>query len=166
MSIATFSRVSPTQYAGQMADRPDAMRLNEIPLPRRATSGSAGYDFTAPCTVTLQPGESRTIPTGIRVRMEPGWVLLLFPRSSLGFKYELRLSNTVGVIDSDYWYADNEGHIMIRVHNSGSKPVAIAKGDRFCQGVFLPYGVADEEKVTETRRGGFGSTDSPERYSP
>lgn len=158
MSIATFGKVSPAQYAERMKDRPDAMPLAEIPLPRRATSGSAGYDFTATCTVTLAPGESETIPTGIRVKMEPGWVLLLFPRSSLGYKYELRLSNTVGVIDSDYWYADNEGHIMARVHNSGSKPVTIARGDRFCQGIFLQYGLAEEEKVTEVRRGGFGST--------
>ena len=159
MSIAAFGKVSGLQYLERMKDRGDFLPLEEIPLPRRATAGSAGYDFTATFTVTLGPGESETIPTGIRVKMDPGWVLLLFPRSSLGYRYELRLSNTVGVIDSDYWYADNEGHIMVRVHNGGSKPVTIVKGDRFCQGIFVPFGTADEEEVTAARHGGFGSTD-------
>lgn len=159
MKIAAFGKVSRAQYLEQMKEKPDAMPLEEIPLPRRATAGSAGYDFTSPLDITLEPGASVTIPTGIRVKMEPGWVLLLFPRSSLGYKYELRLSNTVGVIDADYWHAENEGHIMVRIHNGGSKPVTIAKGGRFCQGVFLPFGLAEEEAVTAERRGGFGSTD-------
>lgn len=158
MSIASFSKVSETQYAGQTKALRDPLPLSEIPLPRRATAGSAGYDFTCPATVTLAPGESVTIPTGIRVRMEPGWVLMIFPRSSLGFRYGLRLANTVGVIDSDYWYAENEGHILVRVYNGGDQTVTLSRGDRFCQGVFLPCGTAEEEEVVTRRTGGFGST--------
>ena len=158
MNIASFGKVSEAQYAGQTETLRDPLPLSEIPLPRRATTGSAGYDFTCPAAITLAPGESVTIPTGIRVRMEPGWVLMIFPRSSLGFRYGLRLANTVGVIDSDYWYAENEGHILVRVCNGGSGPVTLNRGDRFCQGVFLPYGTAEEEEVAALRTGGFGST--------
>ena len=135
------------------------MPLNEIALPRRATTGSAGYDFVSPVEVTVEPGETALIPTGIRAEMDPGWVLLLFPRSSLGFKYSLRLANTVGVIDSDYAFAKNEGHIMVKLRNPLSVPVTIGRGDRFCQGIFLPYGTAEEDEVTAGRVGGFGSTD-------
>ena len=91
--------------------------------------------------------------------MEPGWVLMLFPRSSLGFRHALRLSNTGGVIDSDYAFAKNEGHIMVKLRNPLSEPVTIGRGDRFCQGVFLPYGTAEEEEDFAVRVGGFGSTD-------
>lgn len=155
MSIARFMHVSDTQYAASAL--PDALPLNDIPLPRRATAGSAGYDFICPADVTLQPGEALTIPTGIRCEMQPGWVLMLFPRSGLGFKHQVRLANTVGVIDADYFHAANEGHIMVRIVN-GPNPLRIARGERFCQGVFLPHGLAEEETVLADREGGFGST--------
>ena len=158
MSIARFTRVSEQQYAEAMGEL-ERMPLGEIPLPRRATAGSAGYDFVSPVGVTVPAGGSALIPTGIRAEMEPGWVLMLFPRSSLGFRHALRLSNTVGVIDSDYAFAKNEGHIMVKLRNPLSEPVTIGRGDRFCQGVFLPYGTAEEEQVTAGREGGFGSTD-------
>ena len=90
--------------------------------------------------------------------MEPGWVLLLFPRSSMGFRHQLRLANTTGVIDSDYYHADNEGHILVRVVNGGDHPMTISRGERFGQGVFLPYGLAEEQDAPDKRRGGFGST--------
>ena len=99
MSIAKFTRVSEAQYAEAMADREGFLPLEDIPLPKRATKGSAGYDFVSPLEVTVPAGGSALIPTGIRAEMEPGWVLMLFPRSSLGFRHALRLSNTVGVID-------------------------------------------------------------------
>ena len=159
MSIARFTRVSEAQYAEAMKDRADCLPLAEIPLPRRATSGSAGYDFVSPLEVTIPGGGTALIPTGIRAEMEPGWVLMLFPRSSLGFRHALRLSNTVGVIDSDYAFAKNEGHIMVKLRNPLSGPVTIGRGDRFCQGVFLPYGTAEEEEDFAVRTGGFGSTD-------
>ena len=158
MSIAEFTHVSEAQYAEAMQGRA-CLPLNEIALPKRATTGSAGYDFVSPLEVTVEPGETALIPTGIRAEMDPGWVLLLFPRSSLGFKYSLRLANTVGVIDSDYAFAKNEGHIMVKLRNPLSVPVTIGRGDRFCQGIFLPYGTAEEDEVTAGRVGGFGSTD-------
>ncbi len=156
MTIAKFLHVSEAQYAASAL--PDALPVGSIPLPCRATAGSAGYDFICPADVTLTPGEAITIPTGIRCEMQPGWVLMLFPRSGLGFKHQVRLANTVGVIDSDYFHAANEGHIMVRIVNGGDHAVSIARGERFCQGVFLPHGLAEEETVLADREGGFGST--------
>ena len=158
MSIAKFTRVSEAQYAEAMGDR-KRMPLSEIPLPRRATAGSAGYDFISPMDVTVPAGGAALIPTGIRAEMENGWVLLLFPRSSLGFRYALRLSNTAGVIDSDYAFAKNEGHIMVKLRNPLDGPVVIRQGERFCQGIFLPYGTAEEDAgELGPRSGGMGST--------
>ena len=155
-AIAKFLHVSEAQYAATAL--PEALPVSEIPLPRRATAGSAGYDFICPADITLQPGEAITISTGIRCEMQPGWVLMLFPRSGLGFKHQVHLANTVGVIDSDYFHAANEGHIMVRIVNGSDHAVSIAKGERFCQGVFLPHGLAEEETVLAGREGGFGST--------
>ena len=157
MSIAAFERVSQGQFAADCGDA-DRLPLERVPLPKRATAGSAGYDFGSPVTVTMQPGESTLICTGMRCSMEKDWVLLLFPRSSLGFKHNVRLANTVGVIDSDYYHAKNEGHIMVKLFNAGDHAVTICAGERFCQGIFLPYGVAEEEAVEEERTGGIGST--------
>ena len=158
MSIAKFTHVSETQYLEAMSGMEGFLPINSIPLPKRATAGSAGYDFVSPVDVTIPPEGTALIPTGIRAEMEQGWVLLLFPRSSLGFRHALRLSNTVGVIDSDYAYAKNEGHIMVKLRNPLSVPVAIGRGDRFCQGIFLPFGTAEEDEVLTERTGGFGST--------
>ena len=144
MKIARFTHVSEAQYAEAMKGQ-ECLPLSEVPMPKRATAGSAGYDFVSPIDVTIPAGETALIPTGIRAEMEQGWVLMLFPRSSLGFKYSMRLANTVGVIDSDYAFAKNEGHIMVKLRNPLDTPVSIGKGDRFCQGVFLPYGTAEEE---------------------
>ena len=154
MTIARFMHVSPAQYAAPV----QALPVEEIPLPQRATAGSAGYDFICPAEITLAPGEAVTVPTGVRCEMQPGWVLMIFPRSGLGFKHQLRLANTVGVIDSDYFHAANEGHIMVRIVNGGDHPVTIARGERFCQGVFLPHGLAEESEVLADREGGLGST--------
>ena len=156
MTIAKFLHVSAEQYAA--ASLPSALPVDAIPLPRRATAGSAGYDFICPAAVTLAPGEAITIPTGIRCEMQPGWVLMIFPRSGLGFKHQVHLANTVGVIDADYFHAANEGHIMVRIVNGGNHAVSIAQGERFCQGVFLPHGLAEEDEVSADRTGGFGST--------
>ena len=156
MSIARFLHVSEGQYAASAPAQ--AMPVGDIALPCRATAGSAGYDFICPVDVHLAPGEAVTIPTGIRCEMQPGWVLMLFPRSGLGFKHQVHLANTVGVIDSDYYHAANEGHIMVRIVNGGDHAVTIARGERFCQGVFLPHGLAEESEVAADRTGGFGST--------
>lgn len=156
MTVARFEHVSAAQYAKDAA--PGAMPVGEIPLPRRATAGSAGYDFVCPVDVTFAPGEMAVIPTGIRVTMQPGWVLVTCPRSSLGRKHGVRLANTIGIIDSDYYFADNEGHIMVMLVNGGDHLVTIARGERFCQGILLPHGLAEEDEVTAQRQGGFGST--------
>ena len=158
MSIAKFTHVSETQYLEAMSGREDFLPLEEIALPKRATAGSAGYDFVSPLEVTIPAGGTALIPTGVRAEMEQGWVLMLFPRSSLGFRHAVRLSNTVGIIDSDYAFAKNEGHIMVKLRNPLSEPVTIGRGDRFCQGVFLPFGTAEEDEVLTERTGGFGST--------
>ena len=155
MSIAKFTHVSEAQYAEAMNGQ-DCLPLEEIPLPKRATAGSAGYDFVSPLEVTVPAGGTALIPTGIRAEMEPGWVLMLFPRSSLGFRHALRLSNTVG---SDYAFAKNEGHIMVKLRNPLAEAVMIGRGERFCQGVFLHYGTAEEdESALAQRSGGMGST--------
>ena len=131
-----------------------------IKLPKRATAGSAGYDFFAPVRLTLAPGETVKVPTGIRVWMEPEWVLKCYPRSGLGFKFRLQLNNTVGIIDSDYYYSDNEGHIFSKITNDSNegKTVEIRAGEGFMQGIFVEYGITVDDDATGIRNGGFGST--------
>ncbi len=165
--IARFHKVSFEQFREGYEDcfgtiSVDKIRenYNSIKLPRRATAGSAGYDFFAPVDLMLKPGETIKIPTGIRVEMEPDWVLKCYPRSGLGFKYRLQLNNTVGIIDSDYFYSDNEGHIFAKLTNDTNeeKTVEILSGTGFMQGIFVEYGITTDDDVTEVRNGGFGST--------
>ena len=134
---------------------------DNIKLPKRATSGSAGYDFYSPITINLAPSRTIKIPTGVRCKMEDDWVLKLYPRSGLGFKYRLQLNNTVGIIDSDYFYSDNEGHVMAKITNdtNENKTVSIEKGKGFMQGIFVEYGITEDDYTDNTRNGGFGSTD-------
>ena len=129
-----------------------------IVLPKRATKGSAGYDFVTPFAFNLC-GENDVflIPTGIRVLMRSGVCLLLYPRSGLGFKTGMRLGNSTGVIDYDYSYSDNEGHIMAKFVR-GFKDIEVKQFERVMQGVFTPYFITDDDDVTEERNGGFGST--------
>lgn len=138
---------------------------DNIQLPKRATKGSAGYDFYSPISFTLHPGEGIKIPTGIRVRIDEGWVLQCYPRSGLGFKYRLQLNNTVGIIDSDYYASDNEGHIFCKLTNDSreGKSVTIEEGMGFMQGIFLEYGITVDDATEELRNGGFGSTTGKER---
>ena len=133
---------------------------NNLKLPARGTAGSAGYDFVTPVDVILAPGETVLIPTGVRALIDDGWVLTLCPRSGLGFKYKMQLDNTLGIIDSDYYFADNEGHIMAKITNDShdGKTLKLNAGDRFMQGIFLPFGITYNDEATEKRTGGFGST--------
>ena len=158
--IARFMKVTFSRFAADCPDNPEAWEA--VRLPRRATAGSAGYDFFAPFDIELAPGETVTIPTGVRARIAPGWVLMLFPRSGLGFKYRVMLNNTVGVIDSDYFDALNEGHIFIRLHNAGPLPLSLPAGTAFAQGVFLPYGTTEDDAAAAPRTGGLGSTSEGE----
>ena len=164
---ARFEKVSFEQFLegwGETLNITDRNRIREIydgiRLPRRATAGSAGYDFFAPADITLRPGETIKIPTGVRVWMEPEWVLKCYPRSGLGFKYRLQLNNTVGIIDSDYYYSDNEGHIFSKLTNDSNeeKTVELKTGEGFMQGIFVEYGITLDDDATEIRNGGFGST--------
>lgn len=131
---------------------------DDIKLPTRSTAGSAGYDYACPIDIELRPGDSYVVPTGIRCNMDDGWVHMIYPRSGMGFKYRLRLNNTVGIIDSDYYFSDNEGHIMVKLSNEGDKKIFINAGDKFAQGVFVEYGLTVDDDVTSERNGGFGST--------
>ena len=158
MSIARFHPVSEEQYRKDMGEREGYMPVNEIPVPKRSTRGSAGYDFVSPVETVIPAGGKAVIPTGIRCEMREGWVLMLFPRSGLGFRHQIRLSNTAGIIDSDYAFAENEGHILVSLRNPTDRDLVIARGDRFCQGIFLPFGLAEEEEELPGRTGGFGST--------
>lgn len=156
--IANFYKVSREQYIKD-CENGDAL-YDGIMLPKRATTGSAGYDFYTPFDFTLAPGETVKIPTGIRVKIDEGWVLKLYPRSGLGFKFRLQLNNTVGIIDSDYYFSDNEGHIFVKLTNDSNedKTVSLKLGDAFAQGVFVEYGITYDDDVSEIRNGGFGST--------
>ena len=165
--IAKFEKVSIEQFREGWTDafgEVDETELQEIyeavRLPKRATAGSAGYDFFAPARISLATGETVKIPTGIRVWMEPEWVLKCYPRSGLGFKFRLQLNNTVGIIDSDYYYSDNEGHIFAKITNDSNegKALEVKAGDGFMQGIFVEYGITLDDDVTEVRNGGFGST--------
>lgn len=135
---------------------------SKIELPKRATSGSAGYDFKILDGFTLRKGDSIVIPTGIRCEMYDGWVLMLYPRSGLGFKYGMGLANHTGIVDGDYAYANNEGHIMVKLTNDSSlaKNIRFEAGDAFCQGVFVPYGITLDDNASAKRTGGFGSTNA------
>lgn len=165
--VAKFEKVSFSQFKVGFVDswgETDDEKIKEVydnlKLPRRATKGSAGYDFFSPVDIELKPGETVKIPTGIRVRMEEGWVLQCYPRSGLGFKYRLQLNNTVGIIDSDYYDSDNEGHIFAKLTNDTKedRSLEIKSGTGFMQGIFIEYGITVDDKVSEFRNGGFGST--------
>ena len=163
--IAQFEKVSYEQFVSGL-DNPNLSNeeveemYESLPLPRRATRGSAGYDFFAPFDIKLAPGETIKIPTGIRAKMEEEWVLKLYPRSGLGFKYRLQLNNTVGIIDSDYYYSSNEGHIFAKITNDSNenKTLEIKAHTGFMQGIFIEYGITYDDCVVEIRDGGFGST--------
>lgn len=128
-----------------------------IQLPRRATDGSAGYDFYMPFAASFISVNPTMIPTGIRVKLDPGTFLMCVPRSGLGFKYGMHLRNSVGIIDEDYANADNEGHIAAKI--TTEEPFRLDAGDRFMQGIIVKYGtVENDEPIIGKRTGGFGST--------
>lgn len=166
-SVARFEKVSYEEFYKAMKAEPHTSVKTDkviqdvymdLQLPKRSTVGSAGYDFHSPFQFWLRPGESIKVPTGIRCRIDEGWVLLCFPRSSLGFKYRFWPENLVPVVDSDYYYAKNEGHIMLMMTNNSDKAMEINAGDKFAQGIFLPFGITFDDDATEERIGGFGST--------
>ena len=169
IEVGRFEKVTFEQYKEAMSGvfgeeytaEPLEVVYERISLPRRATSGSAGYDFKAPFSFELSPGESIKVPTGVRVKIDEGWVLACVPRSSLGFKYRCQLDNSIGIVDGDYYFSDNEGHIFVKLTNdskSGQR-MQIKAGNAMFQGIFLQYGITYDDDTKEIRNGGFGSTD-------
>lgn len=167
--VAKFSKVSYEQFCKDWkkafplhTDEEVEVAYDSIMLPKRSTVGSAGYDFYLPDNIDVLSNSVALIPTGIRCEIEDGWMLSLFPRSGHGFKFGIHLSNTVGIIDSDYFFADNEGHIMVKLVNDSllKKDVYFKKHTAFCQGIFMPYGITVDDEADGVRTGGFGSTDS------
>ncbi|MDE6505772.1 MAG: deoxyuridine 5'-triphosphate nucleotidohydrolase [Eubacterium sp.] len=165
-TIAAFEKVSFEQFEKDwMKNFPETADVkavyDAIKMPKRATTGSAGYDFFAPADITLEKGKSVLIPTGIRSKINDGWVLKIYPRSGLGFKHRVQLDNTVGIIDADYYNSSNEGHIMIKLscdaHDDGHT-VELTGGDGFAQGIFLQFGITFDDDTDGVRDGGFGST--------
>jgi len=164
--VGNFEKVSFEQFAAAMKEEfgigetEAKMMYDLIDLPVRATTGSAGYDFKSPVSVKLSPGASVKIPTGIRVKIDDGWWLCCSPRSGLGCKYRMQLDNTIGVVDSDYYNSDNEGHIYAKITNDSrqGKDLSIEAGDRFMQTIFIPYGITYSDAAEGVRNGGWGST--------
>lgn len=165
--IAQFHKVSFAQFCegwndsfGETKEETLKEIYDAIKLPKRATKGSAGYDFYSPLSFQLKPGETIKIPTGIRVWMEDNWVLKCYPRSGQGFKFRLQLNNTVGIIDSDYFESDNEGHIFVKLTNDSNegKVLEVEAGTGMMQGIFVEYGITIDDDADAIRNGGFGST--------
>lgn len=165
--VAKFEKVSLTEYTKALKNANSNLQEQEIKemyeaikLPQRATKGSAGYDFFLNEDLILKPNETVKIATGIRIKIEAGYVLEVYPRSSLGFKYSLRLNNTVGIIDEDYYYSDNEGHIFIKLCNESKedKVLSLVKGDAFVQGIIKQYFICVDDDCQTIRNGGLGST--------
>lgn len=168
--VGKFEKISLEQWFNDVGN--DSNKLNEIipiatilddivKIPTRATKGSAGYDITTPFDIDLKIGESMKVPTGLKCKVDNGWFLSIFPKSGLGFKYSLRLGNSVGIIDEDYYNNENnEGHIWVKIQNDGDKVFHLDAGKAFCQGIFLPYGITFDDESEGVRVGGLGSTNA------
>lgn len=159
--VAKFEKVSLEQWKKdyEAVEWKQKSDYEDLQLPKRATKGSAGYDFFAPFDIIIPPHSTLKFVTGVKCQIEDGYVLELYPRSSLGFKHRLSLNNTVGIIDSDYYNnKDNEGHIQCKFYNPNDYEVVIKEGEAYMQGIFKEFFLADEEEVTEERVGGIGST--------
>ena len=152
-----FKLVSKEQYKNTDAELP----YENLVLPKRSTALAAGYDIISTKSFTLQPGQSIIIPTGFKAYMQPGEMLALYPRSGVGFKYEIQLANTVGIGDGDYYNCEsNEGHYMLKLVNRGNKFWTVKSGERIAQAIFTPILLADGDSFEDgkIRTGGFGST--------
>lgn len=153
-----FEKISFEQYKKDICDNFDDYK--NYNLPKRSTKYSAGYDFEASQNYIIKPNEIIKIPTGIKVTMNRDEMLMIVVRSSMGFKYNVRMCNQVGIIESDYYNNEsNEGHMWVALQNHGEKDYVINKGDKFAQGIFVKFLTVDnEEEIITERKGGFGST--------
>jgi len=157
-----YKRLHDTLY--DLLERPRGFKVahgfedKEVVLPERATAFSAGYDFRTLDGVTIKPHERATVNTGVKAYMLTDEVLYLFPRSSLGIKKGITLANGVAVIDGDYYNnPNNDGHILICLHNFSDKEQRIEAGERIAQGIFSKFGTCGDIP-SKTRTGGTGST--------
>lgn len=146
-----FEKISFDQFSKDVKN--DEKLYNEIKIPKRDSNATAGYDICLLNDIELNPGEIIKIPTGLKSFFESDEVLLLVVRSSMGFKYNIRLCNQVGVIDADYYNnKDNEGHIWLRIQNEGDKSVELHKGDAIVQGIFMKYLTTNSDETLELER--------------
>lgn len=156
-----FEKISFKEFSKVFGD--NKTLYDDYMLPKRATKYSAGYDFYAIEDYTIKPGEIVKIPTGYKASFAGDEVLLIVVRSSVGFKWNVRLTNQVGVIDSDYYNnIDNEGHMFVSLQNEGDKEYVIKKGTAYAQGIFMKYLVTDDDCADKDRTSGIGSTDRKE----
>ena len=157
-----FEKISYLQFKKDICDNEELYL--EYPLPTRSTKYSAGYDFRAIYDFVLKPKEIKKIPLGVKINMNSDEVLFLVVRSSMGFKYNIRMCNQIGVFESDYYNnPTNEGHAWICLQNEGDKDFIVKKGDAICQGIFTKFlTVDDEDEITNERKGGIGSTNKEE----
>ena len=153
-----FEKISFDQFSKDISD--DKILYDEYVLPKRVTKNSSGYDFYAIEDMVLQPGEIKKIPTGYKAKFMNDEMLMLVVRSSMGFKYNVRMCNQVGIIDQDYYNnIDNEGHIWVALQNEGNIDYEIKKGTAYCQGIFVKYLTCGDE-VNNDRTSGIGSTNN------
>ena len=170
--VAFFEKISKKAYDAYLENHKDDVvnghphayvAYDDVKMPVRKTVGSSGHDIYLTESICLAPGETIIVPTFLKCRMDMQFTMLAIPKSGLGFKYQMMLSNTVGLIDADYYNCEsdddsNEGHIMIKLVNAGGREINLEAGSAFCQALFVPYGVADQSVDFKTRSGGFGST--------
>jgi len=168
--VAEFYKVSFNQFKKDFQSIFPENKISEqelkemyenIKLPARATTGSAGYDFYLPFPINLKAGEQLTVPTGIRFQCKQNYAMLFMSKSGLGSKSRLQLNTAISLIDSDYYYSDNEGHILARIiHDTREKDqvLSLPAGKSFLQGVFIEFGITKSDKAKGIRNGGFGST--------
>lgn len=146
-----FEKISFEQFRKDVDNNIEL--YNDIKIPQRDSEFTAGYDIYLLKDIKLKPGEIIKLPTGLKSFFEKDEVLLLIVRSSMGFKYNIRLCNQVGVIDADYYNnKDNEGHIWIRIQNEGDKEVYLKKDEAIVQGIFLKYLTTASDKKLELER--------------
>jgi dUTP pyrophosphatase len=161
VNMRKFEKISFEQFKKDIKN--DKSLYDHYLIPKRATENSAGYDFFIMYDVTIKPGEIVKIPTGIKVKLNSDEVLLVIDRSGLGFKYNIRLINQVGVIDADYYNnVNNEGHMYIGIQNEGKEVVTLKKDQAIAQGIIIKY-LTCNDKVNKKRTGGFGSTTKEEK---
>lgn len=150
-----FEKVSIDEFSKYY----DKKLYEEYDLPKRMTSHSAGYDFFAIEGFTLKPGEIKKIPTGYKATFGSDEMLMILVRSSMGFKYNVRMTNQVGIIESDYYNnIDNEGHMFVSLQNEGDRDFVVKKGEGYAQGIFTKFLICDDDVTTNERQGGLGST--------